>query len=464
MYLAFDLGAATGRAVLGTLDDATMHFEEVHRFATPMIEERRHLFWDVEALWLELNRALEVGLRIAPRLRSLSVDTWAVDYVPLDVRGTPTQRPHCYRDPRTDGIMTRAFDTLSAADIYAQTGIQFLPFNTLYQLLADRAENADANHLIHRYLPIADYFNHRFGGRAAVEVSMASTTQLMDVTTRQWAGRLFKAFGLDATRWPPIVPSGTQLGAVRNISGVEVVASCSHDTGCAVAATPATRLSSTWAYISCGTWSLLGIERTAPLLTEAAREAGFTNEAGMDRTIRFLKNLTGLWVLQECAREWGIGDWSALEDDARRASPHPATVDLEDSRFASRGKMEDRVRAFLWEHGQAVPQTRGQLVRVLLTSIAESYRAALTDLERITEQCVETIHLVGGGSRNHLLCQLTADACGRPVVAGPAEATALGNLLIQARTLGDLPDGASLRDVAARSSALVTFTPTTRSA
>lgn len=462
MYLAFDLGAASGRAVLGSLDGATLHLEELHRFETPLVEAGGHLYWDLDALWEEIRLGLASALKLAPRLRSLSVDSWGVDYVSLDVAGVPLRRPYCYRDPRTKGIMERAFETVPAAEIYAQTGIQFLPINTLYQLLADRLEDAGAVRRVHRYLPMADYFNHRLGGRAVSEVSLASTTQLMNVKTKQWAGGLFEAFGLEARRWPPIVASGSRLGPARDAPEVEVIASCSHDTGCAVAAVPSTSPASDWTFISCGTWSLLGMERTAPLLTTAAREAGFTHEAGAGDTIRFLKNLTGLWPLQECAREWGVGDWSALEDEARSAPPPVATVDLEDPCFAARGNMATRLREYCLAHAHPVPETRGQLARLVFESIAASYRHALTDLQRVTGKTVGTIHLVGGGSRNRLLCQLAADACRVPVIAGPAEATAFGNLLIQARALGDLPPGVTLREVAAHSSALTVYPPTFR--
>lgn len=461
-FLAFDLGASTGRAVVGTLDGGRMRTEVVHRFDTPMVEDAGHLYWDLDTFWTELTTGLDRARAAAPELRSLSVDSWAVDYVPLDADGAPVRRPYRYRDARTEGVMERAFEHMPADVIYAHTGIQFLPFNTLFQLLADREHGDPAAARARRYLPMADYFNHRFGGRAVVEVSMASTTQLMDVETRRWAAPVFDAFGLDASRWPPIVPAGTRVGEVAGAPGVAVIASCSHDTGAAVAAAPAT--GGSWAFVSSGTWSLLGVERTEPLLTPAAREAGFTHEAGLDGTIRFLKNLTGLWALQECQREWGGGDWDTLEREARAADPRTVVIDLEDPRFLPPGGMPARLRAWCQEGGLPVPGSRGQLVRVILESIADSYRRALADLERVTGETIGVLHIFGGGSQNRLLCQLAADACGLRVVAGPAEATALGNLLIQARTLGHLPDGVSVRDVAARSSTLETYEPNSRSA
>jgi rhamnulokinase len=465
-YLAFDLGASTSRAFLGTLNGPELEMTELHRFTTPVLEVGDHLFWDVGAMWVELEAGLAEATAVDPGLRSLSVDSWAIDYVSLDASGDPMRNPHCYRDQRTDGVMERAFQVVPAPDIYSVTGIQFLPFNTLYQILAD-AQNEEYTRAVSQ-LPMADYFNYRFSGQRAVEVSMASTTQLMDVNTRKWSAPLMGKFGLDTSPWPEIVASGTRLGSALLDTQVEVVASCSHDTGCAVAAAPAVGPAEDWAYISCGTWSLMGVERRAPLLTDEAREAGFTNEAGLDGTIRFLKNLTGLWVLQECMREWRTAtriDWPDLEREARAVvgtSAHPAydtLIDLEDSLFLPRGPMEHRIHAYCREHGLEELQSRGEIVLAILSSIAASYRRTLVELERITGTAYRRIHLFGGGSQNALLCELTAGACGREVVAGPVEATAMGNLLIQARTMGDLPTGAGIREVSAASSHVKVYLP-----
>jgi rhamnulokinase len=465
-YLAFDLGASTSRAFLGTLRGPRLEMEELHRFSTPVLEAAGHLFWDLDAMWAELRTGLEAARAAAPGLGSLSVDSWAVDYVSLDTSGTPIRNPYCYRDSRTDGVMERALDVVPASEIYAVTGIQFLPFNTLYQVLADAEGRGDTAAALR--LPIADYFNYRFSGRRAVEVCMASTTQLMDVSTRRWSRSLMGRFGIDTSRWPEIVPSGTRLGPALLDPMVEVVATCSHDTGSAVAAAPAVAPHGNWAFISCGTWSLMGVERPHPLLTDAAREAGFTNEAGVDDTIRFLKNLTGLWILQECAREWRTSNpirWSDLEREARvemraAAFAHdPVLIDLEDARFLPRGPMEERLHAYCREHGLRTLETRGAIVLAILSSIAASYRRTLAVLERVTGTVYDRIHLFGGGSQNALLCELTAAACRREVVAGPVEATAVGNLVIQARTMGDLPAGTSVRDISAASSDLEVYLP-----
>jgi rhamnulokinase len=460
-YLAFDLGASSGRAMLGWLEGPVLHMAEVHRFETSLIERDGHLFWDVEALEQEIWTGLQQALAQMPALRAVSVDSWAVDYVLLNREGRPLRPPYSYRDTRTRPMMARAFARVAPAELYARTGIQLIPINTLYQLLADLEEDPAVLRRAERLLLIADYFNHRLGGQPVVEVSMASTTQLMNVHTRQWDAELLRAFGLDFPCWPEIVPSGQVIGQVRGHPSVAVIASCSHDTACAVAAVPA-RPGTRWAYISLGTWALLGVERTTPILTDAAREAGFTHEAGLDGTIRFLKNLTGLWVLQECLRAWrqeGPVSWETLEAEARAAPADRCYLDLDDPYFFEPGQMPERIVAYCRRHGLPVPEGRGQMVRAILESLARNFQRALRQLEALIEAPVDTLHIVGGGARNRLLCQLTADTCEVRVVAGPAEATAMGNLLIQARTLGDLPEGYTLRDVVARSETCWIYEP-----
>ncbi len=455
--LAVDLGAASGRAVLGRFDGERMEMQEVHRFGTPVVEADGHIQWDIHAMEEEIWTAFRAALAEAPDLRSVSVNSWGVDYVRLDARGRPLDLPYSYRDPRLRGIMESVLEKVPAEEVYECTGVAFLPFNTLYQLAADREAGLQAA----RRLMIADYFNYRLGGRMAVEASLASTTQMVDIHTGAWATPLLGRLGLDAASWPEIVPSSAILGAVRGHPDVAVVAGCSHDTALAVAAAPAVG-SGTWAYVSCGTWSLFGVERTAPVLSPAALAAGYANEIGLDGSVRFLKNLTGLWVLQECAREWGDTEWEDLEAEARAALSIGATLDLGDARFLRRGGMEKRLLDALREQGAPLPASRGELCRAILESIADSYRRALADLERIAGERINALHIVGGGSQNGLLCALTAQACGRPVLAGPAEATALGNALAQLRTLGGLPDGVSLREASARSCDVRTYAPDSR--
>ena len=460
-YLAFDLGASTGRAILGWITDGRIETVDVHRFQTPMIESGGHLYWDLDRLWSEMQEGFELARAASGRLRSLSVDSWGVDYVPLDEEGRPVRAPYVYRDSRTNGLFETAFSRVGRDEIYAATGIQFMEINTLYQVLSDVLSEPDLQARTHTRLLMADYFNHRFCGSGATEVSLASTTQLMHAGSREWATSLISNLGLPATGWSPIVASGTILGPAFGTPDVTVVAGCSHDTACAVAAVPAPSFARDWAYISCGTWSLLGVELDRPLLTASARDAGFTNEAGLDGTIRFLKNMTGLWILQECERTWAEGgdavSYEELLSEAKSARAPDALLDVSDPAFSRRCDMPAAIRTFCASRNWTVPERRGELVRLVLESLAEGHRITLRELEAVLGRTIETLYLVGGGSQNGLLCQLTADRCGIPVVAGPAEATALGNLLIQARTMGALRSG--IRDVVRASVALQTYEP-----
>ena len=472
-YLAIDLGASSGRAVVGTLDGARMRMTEVHRFRTPLVEDDGHLYWDAEALWAEARTGLARALEAAPTLRSVSVDSWAVDYVPLGADGVALRRPYAYRDTRTTGRMARVLDRVRPDALYAMTGVQFLPFNTLPQVVADLEDEPATVARTATRLLIADWLLYRLSGAMVAERTMASTTQLYDVRAGTWAGPLLHAVGDAPSRWPQLVDPGTPLGRVRpdalpparrDAGGAapQVIATCSHDTAAAVAAVPADG-DEAWAYISSGTWSLVGAELTAPVLTPAARAAGFTNEVGLDDTIRFLKNRTGTWVLEECAREWAdagtpVG-WDELQAEALAAGSMGFVVDCNAPPFAERGDMLAKVADACRAVGAPAPAGRGALVRLVLESLADSYRRTLDELESLTGQDVRVLHVVGGGSRNALLNQLTADVCGRRVLAGPDEATALGNLLVQARTLGDLPPGVGVREAARHSSTLTEYAP-----
>lgn len=432
-----------------------MDMEEIYRFTTPILEENGHLYWDIEGMWREIQAGFNEAITLTPTLCSVSVDSWAVDYVPIDAHGIPLRNPYCYRDRRTEGMFDVAFRTMPASRIYEHTGIQFLSFNTLYQLIA--GEDEAVREGLDVYLTIADYFNYRFCGKPVIELSMASTTQMVDVYAKEWSGSVMDAFGINKANWPPIAQPGTWLGPVTERPSVMSIATCSHDTGSAIAAVPATDEEESWAYISCGTWSLMGVERKDALITKASREGGFTHEAGLDGTIRFLKNLSGLWVLQECVREWSEAeriDWGELEAEARQVASQGELIELDNPRFLPRGQMEERVRAYYQENGWRFPESRAQLVRTILESIAASYRRCLDELQKITGESIDRLYMVGGGTQNQLLCELTAQATGLPVTAGPVEATALGNLLIQARTLGHLPAGVTIREMAVKSSEL----------
>lgn len=467
-FLAIDLGASSGRAIVGALDGDRMQVHEVHRFRTPLIEEHDHLYWAIEALWDEVQRSLDNALQLAPELRSVSIDSWGVDYVPLHASGQPARRPYSYRDTRTRGRLEHMLRRLGADRLYAITGTQFLPINTLSQLIADIEDEPELVARTKTRLFIADYLLFRLCGAIAAERTMASTSQLYDARTGSWSEEVIRDAGDTLSRWPRIVDSGTVLGRVSaellpfGTVAPAVIASCSHDTAAAVAAVPATT-DDAWAYICSGTWSLVGAELPHPILTPEARGAGFTNEVGLDNTVRFLKNRMGTWILEECARDWRLHasavDWDALMHEATAEASPGFVIDCNEASFAERGEMQAKISRACSAVGRAMPTTRGALVRLVLESIASSYRQTLIELELLTGRDIDVIHVVGGGARNRLLNQLAADACARRVVAGPSEATALGNLLVQARTLGCIADGLSLREVVRRSTETAQFYP-----
>ena len=468
-FLAIDLGASSGRAVLGSLDAGVMRMEEIRRFRTPMLERQGHLYWDVDAMWVEIRAAVAAAFSLCRPLRSISVDSWAVDYVPVGSNGAAVRPPYSYRDPRTDGRLAAAIGIAGGAEaLYDRTGIQFLAFNTLPQVVADIQDEPALVAQTATRLLIAEYFLYRLSGIKVAEATNASTTQLVDARTGNWSETLIAAIGDDVRRWPPIVPCGTVLGPLLpelvppDVGQPPVIlATCAHDTAAAVAAVPASP-DRAWAFISSGTWSLVGVERAGPVLTRDAREAGFTNETGIDGTVRFLTNRAGMWVLEECRREWEAGgsleSHASLIEAASVAPPSSATIDLNAPAFATRGGMLAKIAAACVEMDVVPPATHGETVRLILESLAASHAEALDQLVAVTGQQVDDVHIVGGGARNDLLNQLTADRCGRRVLAGPEEATVLGNLLVQARTLGCLPTGTTVRDAARRATRIREFT------
>ena len=467
-YLAIDLGASSGRVVLGTIDGDVMQLEEMHRFPTPLLERNRHLYWDVDTMWAEIQFALAKSFDTGVEIRSISVDSWAVDYVPLDAQGGALRRPYSYRDPRTAGRMATAIELAGGPEaLYELTGIQFLELNTLPQVIADIRDEPGIVWETATRLLIAEYFLYRLSGVQVAEATMASTTQLVDARSGAWSIDLIEAIGDDERRWPRIVPPGTVLGPLLPEllpagiqSSPRVLACCAHDTASAVAAVPATG-DRPWAFISSGTWSLVGMELDEPVLSTAAREHGFTNEAGLDRTVRFLKNRAGMWVLEECRREWEEQgtrySHDAIFRAASEAPPAIGVVDLNAPVFAGRGEMVRKLIDACTAAGFDAPATHGGFIRLILESLAASHASALDELEAVTGTRVDDVHIVGGGARNQLLDQLTADRTGRRVLAGPEEATVLGNLLVQARALGDLPRGVTVREAARRSSRITEY-------
>lgn len=469
-YLAVDLGASNGRVLAGRWDGARFDLREVHRFDNGPVTVRGHLYWDALRLWAEIKAGISkhVAKNQGP-VSGLGIDCWGVDFALLDRDGRLLGNPYHYRDPRTDGIMELTLDRVPREAIYAATGIQVMKINTLFQLVS-MVRSGDAQlDLAAVLLPIPNLFNYWLSGERLAEYTHATTTQCVDVHARRWAVELLDRFEIPSRIFPPIVDAGTAIGSVSpEVSGevglvalAPVIAVGSHDTASAVAAIPG--LAADSAYISSGTWSLMGVEATAPVITDRSLELGFTNEGGVAGTIRLLKNIPGLWLIQECRRQWqregATYSWDDLLAAADRAEPFRCTVDPDIPELLSPPDMLAAIRDACVRSGQPPPEAVGAVVRCCLESLAVRYRATLDDLEELVAHRLDTIRVVGGGSQNRLLCQLTADACRRPVVAGPAEAAALGNLMLQAVATGDLGDVAEGRAAIASSVKLETYEP-----
>ncbi|MBO0789238.1 MAG: rhamnulokinase, partial [Actinobacteria bacterium] len=449
----------------GTVAGGTLELAEVHRFPNPPVTVSGTLHWDILRLFAEISNGLAAASRRFD-LASIGIDSWGVDYGLLDSSGALLGNPVHYRDRRTDGAAERVLRQVPASELYAVTGIQQLPFNTIYQLAA--AAGTPQLAAARTLLLIPDLLAYWLTGEAGAEVTNASTTGLYDVTARDWARPLMRRIGITPGLFPPLRQPGEVIGALlpevardlglagpgrSRTAPVPVTAVGSHDTASAVAAVPAAGPG--FAYISCGTWSLVGTELDRPVLTEASRAANFTNETGVDGTIRYLRNVMGLWLLQESQRSWAEADAAAgaaspgldaLLAEAGRLPPRRFLVDPDDPAFLPPGDIPARIAAACRERGRPAPGSRAETVRCILDSLALAHARAVTELQDLSDQQVSVVHMVGGGSRNELLCQLTADACGLPVVAGPAEATAIGNILVQARSAGAAPgDLAGLR-------------------
>jgi rhamnulokinase len=464
-YLACDLGADSGRVILGTLDNGKISLEDLHRFPTGATKVGNFLHWEFDRLLNELKAGLKKAAAKKLPIASISTDSWGVDYVLYDEVGQPMSPVWCYRDSRTAKGVEIAKSKAPWPVIYAETGIQFMALNTIYQIVTEPAERlAKAKHI----LLIGDAFNYFCSGVARNEVSLASTTQLYNPVGKGWSKKLFPALGLREEQFAPICPSGTKLGPMRKelaaevgLPPIEVVASCSHDTGAAVAAVPAS--GGNWAYLSSGTWSLMGVEKPQPVITDTSRDLGFTNEIGYGDSVRLLKNIIGLWLIQESRRHWikegQKFEFAELADLAAKAPPFVSLINPDDPRFMTPDDMPVKIAAFCRETGQPEPKDIGACVRCIYESLALLYRVTLQKLERLTGGKIEKLHIVGGGSNAALLNQFAANATKLPVLAGPGECTALGNILVQAIALGHLPSHEAAREVVRNSFELKTFTP-----
>ena len=447
-YLAFDLGAESGRAIAARLEGDSLSVREVCRFPNEPVRQNGALHWDVLRLWLEMTRALAaVG---ATRFESVAVDGWGVDYALLDERGSLLENPYHYRDLRNEGMLAQVFERASRERIYSVTGIQFLQINTLVQLYAACRHTPKVIDAAGALLTIPDLFTYWLTGAIVCEYTNATTTQLVDAAKRTWAMRLLDEIGLPTRLLQPIVEPGSIVGSIRQsasapLAGTPVVVPACHDTASAVASV---RVGGRTAFLSSGTWSLVGTEVAAPVITAKARDLNFTNEGGVCGTIRLLKNIHGLWLLQACRRAWDVEGGAGSYDDLLAAAADPrlaftSLIDPDHATFLNPADMPAAIAAYCRQTGQPEPASRAAFTRTILESLALKYRLVLDWLEELTGERITELRIIGGGSRNRLLNQLTADATGRTVLAGPVEATALGNVAMQAIATGSV---ASLDD------------------
>ncbi|MBM3265206.1 MAG: rhamnulokinase, partial [candidate division Zixibacteria bacterium] len=448
-----------------------LRLDELHRFPNAMVRVHGHLHWDALRLYSEILQGMRRCTQDGYRPISMGIDTWGVDFALTGPNRTLLGNPYAYRDPHTEGVMNAAFERVSKETIFEQTGIQFMPINTLYHLIALVRAESPLIAMADRFLMMPDLFNFFLTGVQAVEFSNATTTQCYDPRAGGWAVSLLETFGIPARIMPEIIPPGTILGPIlpdaadeTGLDGLTVVAPATHDTGSAVAAVPSD--GEDWAYLSSGTWSLMGIESLTPIIDADALAFNMTNEGGVGGTFRILKNIAGLWLIQECRRMWiREGDTLSYDDivaQAEQTPPFTAFVDPDAPAFLNPPHMPDAIRDFCRQNGQPIPETKGQVARVIFESLAFKYRLVLDQLTALHGKPITVLHVVGGGAQNRLLCQFTANATGVLVVAGPVEATAVGNVLVQAMAHGAVADVAQIRDVVRRSFPMGTYTPEDR--
>ncbi|MBI3944199.1 MAG: rhamnulokinase [Chloroflexi bacterium] len=470
-FLAVDLGASSGRVVLGQWDGTAFDLQEVHRFPNRPINVLGHWHTDVLALWSEIKTGL-ARYAAQPRtgdLAGIGIDTWGVDFALLDKSGHLLGNPYQYRDGRTNGMFEKVLSRVPRQEIFEQTGIQFIQINTLYQIYSMVLDHDPQLENAASFLMLPDLFNYWLTGRQAAEYTDATTSQMFHSRERRWATELLAKLTIPTGILPPIITPGTILGKLLPEVAAEtglpenipVIAPGTHDTASAVAGIP--HLDARSAYISSGTWSLMGVEIPEPVLNEQALAYNFTNEGGVAGTIRLLKNITGLWLVQECQRHWAKEDmhftWEQLLEVSAAVPAFRSLVDPDAPDFLNPTDMPAAIRAYCQRTGQPMPDSVGAVIRCCLESLALKYRYVLQRLESLTGYPLDAIRIVGGGSLNRQLCQMTADACQRPVVAGPAEATALGNVLMQAIASGNLPDITTGRRILGTSVPQQKYTP-----
>ncbi|MFC1671681.1 rhamnulokinase family protein [Planctomycetota bacterium] len=467
-YIAVDLGAESGRVMLGTVSGERIGVREVHRFSNGPVERDGTMRWDFDGLMSEVGTGIHKAASETQDIAGIGIDSWGVDFGLLDGEGDLLEEPYHYRDSRTDGMMERAFEMMPRRDIYEHSGIQFMQLNTVYQLLAMRFAGSPVLAKAKKLVFIADLLANRLCGETFGEFSLASTSQLMNMKTGTWSEEIFNALGLPIDLMPDVVAPGTVVGKLSEkvaakfgCGRIPVIASASHDTAAAVAAVPVRE--GNWAYLSSGTWSLVGIETPEAVVTGKSFEYGFTNEGGVAGTIRLLRNIMGLWVLQECRRQWRLEghemSYAELMQIARNAEPFALRVDPDHAAFFSPGDMPAKVNTYLAETGQEPTENKGRIVRAILEGLAFKYRWVMDMIEDTTGSTIDILHIVGGGTQNVLLNKFAASATSKKVHAGPVEATAIGNVIMQAIGTGQIGSLADARTMVRNSFEVKQFLP-----
>lgn len=466
-FLAIDLGASSGRAILGNIENNRLELKEINRFANPIVEINGRLYWDLLHLYSEIIKSLQHVKSEGIELISLGIDTWGVDFVCFGKDGEPLRMPYSYRDTHTFGAPERFFKKMPKEEVYNKTGIQIMNFNTLFQLATQLEENTSTYPVIDKILFMPDALSYLLTGKMVTEYTIASTSQMINPYMRNFDDSLLEAVNLKQENFAPIVFSGAEIGKLSNsvkeltgLGDISVIAVAGHDTGSAVLAAPAEN--ENFAYLSSGTWSLMGIESAEPVINEETYALNFTNEGGADGSVRLLKNICGMWLIEQCKKEWekdGAVSYNEIVKAAQKATPFQSFINPDSPCFASPLSMTHSIKEYCRQTGQYVPESMGEIARCIYESLAFRYKQVLTNLQKLADFPIETLHIIGGGAQNKMLNGFTANAIGKTVYAGPSEATAIGNLLMQAKAAGLVSDKKEMRQIIRNSVELEVFSP-----
>lgn len=466
-FLAIDLGASSGRAILGNIENNRLELKEINRFANPIVEINGRLYWNLLHLYSEIIKSLQHVKSEGIELISLGIDTWGVDFVCFGNDGEPLRMPYSYRDTHTFGAPERFFKKMPKEEVYNKTGIQIMNFNTLFQLATQLEENTSTYPVIDKILFMPDALSYLLTGKMVTEYTIASTSQMINPYMRNFDDSLLEAVNLKQENFAPIVFSGAEIGKLSNsvkeltgLGDISVIAVAGHDTGSAVLAAPAEN--ENFAYLSSGTWSLMGIESAEPVINEETYALNFTNEGGADGSVRLLKNICGMWLIEQCKKEWekdGAVSYNEIVKAAQEATPFQSFINPDSPCFASPLSMTHSIKEYCRQTGQYVPESMGEIARCIYESLAFRYKQVLTNLQKLADFPIETLHIIGGGAQNKMLNGFTANAIGKTVYAGPSEATAIGNLLMQAKAAGLVSDKKEMRQIIRNSVELEVFSP-----